>query len=1340
MSIKSSLSILLQSLFSVAAMSAQTMLIDFDDGIPGNGVHEQSIRNGGFEEGAAGQTFAQTPFWSSYFSPEGNTGMLTLATNVRTGALRGAASGTSGTGTRQQPSIIIPASDWTIAAGDVFTVSAGWRNGSGFNGQFEVILHVVDADGNPVWDSLNGEGSGDRLLRRTDLLVAINQYQTFTISSNPVPSGSPWIGHQIQLRLLNTGSRTSFAMIDNVSLAAESGEPPPLPPLPPPPRPALPAKPNIVIIYSDDVGFGDVSCYGYGVISTPRIDSLAKDGLRFTNVHSPASTCTPSRYSLLTGEYAWRTPGKGVASGVSPLLIRPGSVTLPSMLKQAGYATAVVGKWHLGLGSNPTNYNAPVIAPGPLETGFDYWFGIPATNDRVPCIYVEDRSVVNFDPSDPLQVSFSSPVGSEPTGASHPHLQKYYTADALHNGTIINGISRIGWMTGMHAARWRDEDHADIFDEKAGDFIRQSVEAKKPFFLILASPDIHVPRAPHERFQGVSPHGWRGDAMLSLDWSVGALLDRLEDPNGDGDTSDSVADNTIVIFASDNGPVGFDGYDEWGPGTTIGKDTTEFADGHDSNGPFSGGKYSIREGGTRLPFLVRWPGRIPTGMVSDAMFSHTDFMATFAALVGQPLPTDAGPDSENVLEALIGQSTTGRSVLVTQNNAQNPRAIRLGNWKLHTQDNALYDLATDPVETTNVAAANPAIRDDLQARLAVIDATPLISPLSGWWPFDEGEGTTARDLSGSLRSGTILGDTTWLTENDKPFLRLSGGRNNGVRVDSLPVIDSGFTLAIWARSATAAFSGGGAFATRRPAFAFQPVDGSQQIKLLVTTASAAQREITFDLNGIDGFHLTEWHHYAASYDAATGTMRLFVDGVERASVSHPPEAPQAASGEWFVGSDQGNASFAGDLSDIRLHPLALTPQRIANTASNRLDDADGDGMLTEWEHRHGLDPFDPSDADTDLDGDGFTNLEEFRNNTSPIIPNNATGGLRARWPLDETAGAIAPDASGNGHDGDLIGSPLWSSGPGRHFLGFNGVNQHVDVAGLPSLNTRITVACWARSNTANWNAAGSLVSRRPQFVLHPWANSRRISFTVFHSGGTQHHCEFDLATIPGFSITDWHHYAGSYDAASGEVRFYVDGIPRATTQINPSLLDSSLGPLQIGRDVGFARYFNGVIDDVFVYDRTLAPSEIMMLTAGFDDDGDSLPDHFERWIIENSPDHNTLADVNPGDDLDGDGTTVYEEWIAGTNPLDPNDVFRIVSWEIVESGESRDLLVTVGGRAGRGYTLVESATLDTPWNTVASTGPLASDQTVGLIWQAIPQVRAFVRAQVDYTPTYPIPE
>lgn len=204
-----------------SAPAALTVLIDFDDGISDNGIHDASVRNGGFEEGTAGQSFADTPSWSSYF-PEGDSSTLTQSTNVATGALRGAANGFSGTGTRQHPTITIPASAWTIAAGDVFTVSVDWRSGAAFDlvDQLQVVLHVVDANGVPVLDPTNGEFSGDRLLSRNDSVPVLAQYKTFSITSNPVAVDSPWIGNQVQLRFLNSGARDEFAIIDNVYLAA----------------------------------------------------------------------------------------------------------------------------------------------------------------------------------------------------------------------------------------------------------------------------------------------------------------------------------------------------------------------------------------------------------------------------------------------------------------------------------------------------------------------------------------------------------------------------------------------------------------------------------------------------------------------------------------------------------------------------------------------------------------------------------------------------------------------------------------------------------------------------------------------------------------------------------------------------------------------------------------------------------------------------------------------------------------------------------------------------------------------------------------------------------------
>ena len=223
------------------------------------------------------------------------------------------------------------------------------------------------------------------------------------------------------------------------------------------PARAADRPPNVVVILADDLGYGDLGCYGSTRIPTPNLDRLAKGGTRFTDAHSPASVCTPTRYAMLTGQYAWRhAPGSRILSGVAPLSIPTDRVTVASFLRQAGYATAVVGKWHLGLGAGETDYNA-LIAPGPREVGFDYSFLIPATGDRTPCVYVENGRVVNYDPADPIRVSYTAKVGTEPTGRENPDLLTNQRPSHGHDMTIVNGISRIGWMTGGKAARsgWR---------------------------------------------------------------------------------------------------------------------------------------------------------------------------------------------------------------------------------------------------------------------------------------------------------------------------------------------------------------------------------------------------------------------------------------------------------------------------------------------------------------------------------------------------------------------------------------------------------------------------------------------------------------------------------------------------------------------------------------------------------------------------------------------------------------------------------------------------------------------------------------------------------------------
>ena len=375
--------------------------------------------------------------------------------------------------------------------------------------------------------------------------------------------------------------------------------------------PAQPSrKPNIVVILSDDVGYGDLSCYGATHVHTPRIDSLAATGLRFTNAHSDAATCTPSRYALLTGQYAWRRDGIQVLPGDARSLIQPTQPTIASVLKSAGYTTGLVGKWHVGLGNGSIDWNGE-IKPGPNEAGFDDAFFFAATADRVPTVYLHDHHVVGLDPKDPITVSYALKVGADPTGKEDPELLKMKLSEG-HDGTIVDGISRIGFMTGGNKARWKDEDMAATFTNKAVEFIEQNQH--HPFFLFFTPSDIHVPRAPAAQFAGASSCGVRCDVIDQLDWSVGRVLDTLHRLHLD--------DNTLVLFTSDNGPVVNDGYDD-------GSDRA--LDGHHPAGPFRGGKYQVLEGGTRIPFLVRWTNHIAAG-VSSALLSQVDLLRTFAAL------------------------------------------------------------------------------------------------------------------------------------------------------------------------------------------------------------------------------------------------------------------------------------------------------------------------------------------------------------------------------------------------------------------------------------------------------------------------------------------------------------------------------------------------------------------------------------------------------------------------------------------------------------------------------------------------------------------------------------
>lgn len=475
-------------------------------------------------------------------------------------------------------------------------------------------------------------------------------------------------------------------------------------------------KPNVILIYADDLGYGDLSCYGATALKTPNIDRVAAQGLRHTNAHATSATCTPSRFSLLTGQYAWRKTGTGIAPGDAALLIPTDRITLPGLLKKAGYQTGAVGKWHLGLGpKGGPDWNED-IKPGPLEIGFTYSFILPATADRVPCVYVENHRIVGLDPSDPVRISYQGPIGHEPTGKAHPELLKMHYSHG-HDQTIVNGVSRIGYMSGGKSAWWVDEDMADVLTGRVNRFIETNKAA--PFFLYFATHDIHVPRMPHSRFVGKSGMGPRGDAILQLDWCVGEVmntLDRLK-----------LSDNTLVIISSDNGPVVDDGYQD-GAVTKLGK--------HRPAGALRGGKYSAFDAGTRVPFVVRWPGHVKPG-VSNVLFSQVDLLASLAALTGQSVAATEAPDSFNSLAALLGQKSVSRDHVI-EHALDGTLSIIKDHWKyiepsqgiarmpevnIETGYNPapqLYDLTADLGENINVAAQHPAVVRELNALLKKI--------------------------------------------------------------------------------------------------------------------------------------------------------------------------------------------------------------------------------------------------------------------------------------------------------------------------------------------------------------------------------------------------------------------------------------------------------------------------------------------------------------------------------------------------------------------------------------------------------------------------------------------
>ena len=443
--------------------------------------------------------------------------------------------------------------------------------------------------------------------------------------------------------------------------------------------------PNVVLIVADDLGYGDLSCYGADAIQTPGMDRIANEGIRFTQGFCTAATSTPSRYSVMTGLYPWTSKDAKILPGNAALIIDTEKITLPKLMKQAGYATGSIGKWHIGLGDGNVDWNKDVH-PGAAEIGYDYSFIQAATNDRVPCVFLENK-VVGLDPNDPLYVDYRKNFSGEPTGKDNPELLRMHPSVG-HAGSIVNGVPRIGFQKGGKAAQWRDEDMAQLFLQKAKQFVVDNKE--RPFFLYYGLHQPHVPRVPNERFIGKSGMGPRGDVILEADWCVDEFLKELDRLG--------LAENTIVILTSDNGPVLDDGYKD---------QAVELVGKHRPAGPLRGWKTTMYDGGVRVPFMLRWPAMVKPG-VSDVFVCQMDLLASFAGLLGQTYPDKL--DSRNTLKAFLGKSKKGREELVIEGMFN--YAYRKGDWALippyrKQTEYQLYNLKEDIGQKHNLADKYP---------------------------------------------------------------------------------------------------------------------------------------------------------------------------------------------------------------------------------------------------------------------------------------------------------------------------------------------------------------------------------------------------------------------------------------------------------------------------------------------------------------------------------------------------------------------------------------------------------------------------------------------------------
>jgi len=500
------------------------------------------------------------------------------------------------------------------------------------------------------------------------------------------------------------------------------------------PRPA--DRPNFVVVLADDLGFGDVSCYNpESKIPTPHVDRLAAEGMRFTDAHTPSAVCTPTRYGLLTGRYCWRTRLKyRVLDGFDPPLIEPGQVTVASLLMRQGYATAAIGKWHLGLQWTDTNGDLiPSVPPdragppraghdvdftrpfagGPTAMGFDHFFGISASLNMSPFCYLEGDRVLHL------------PV---------LHQEKMRDANFM---AVDEGVRSPDFT--IHGVMPRLAGEAVAFLEE------RAAEPKTPFFLYAALTAPHLPVVVNDEYRGRSEAGAYGDFVVETDAFLGAVLETLD--------RTGLADGTLVIFTSDNGGL----YHYWEAQevddvkhyTIRGRAAHIREFGHQGNAHLRGTKADIWEGGHRVPFVVRWPGKTPSGAVSTALIELTDLLATAAAITGAELPPGAGPDSRNILPALLAvEPAEPVRDFAVHHSLWGVFAIRQGPWKLirhrgsggftHPRDldpakeggppGQLYHLESDPSETRNVYAEHPDVVRHLSELLEEVQGDDVERP------------------------------------------------------------------------------------------------------------------------------------------------------------------------------------------------------------------------------------------------------------------------------------------------------------------------------------------------------------------------------------------------------------------------------------------------------------------------------------------------------------------------------------------------------------------------------------------------------------------------------------